>query len=42
MLQQDHKARENMKEIETGLSMTRIDKQKIKMEERKTIDDILT
>ena len=29
MLQQDHKARENMKEIETRLSMTQIDKQKI-------------
>ena len=29
-----------MKEIETQLSMTRIDEQKMKMEERKTIDDI--
>ena len=30
MLQRDHKARENMKEIETRLSMTRIDEQKMK------------
>ena len=30
MLQQDHKVRENMKEIETRLSMTRIDEQKMK------------
>ena len=31
-----------MKEIETRLSMTRIDEQKMKMEERETIDDIPT
>ena len=31
-----------MKEIETRLSMTRIDKQKMRMEERETIDDIPT
>ena len=31
-----------MKEIETRLNMTRIDEQKMKMEERKTIDDIPT
>ena len=31
-----------MKEIETRLSMTQIDEQKIKIEERKTIDDIPT
>ena len=31
-----------MKEIETRLSMTRIDKQKMKIEERETIDDIPT
>ena len=42
MLQRDHKARENMKEIETRLSMTRIDEQKIKIEERENIDDIPT
>ena len=31
-----------MKEIETRINMTRIDKQKMKMEEHETIDDILT
>ena len=31
-----------MKEIETQLKMTRIDEQKMKMEERETIDDIPT
>ena len=31
-----------MKNIETQLNMTRIDKQKINMEERETIDDIPT
>ena len=43
MLQRDHKARENMKEIETRISMTRIDEQKMEnIEEHKTIDDITT
>ena len=42
ILQRDHRARENMKEIETLLNMTRIDEQKMKMEEHKTIDDIPT
>ena len=43
MLQRDHKARENMKEIETRLSMTRKDEQKMKnIEERENIDDIPT
>ena len=42
ILQRDHRARENMKEIETRLSMTRMDEQKMKMEERETIDDIPT
>ena len=31
ILQRDHEARENMKEIETRLSMTRIDEQKMKI-----------
>ena len=43
MLEREHKERENIKEIETRLSMTPIDKQKIKnIEERKNIDDIPT
>ena len=43
MLQRDPKARENMKEIETRLSMTRIDRQKMKnIEEGENIDDIPT
>ena len=42
ILQRDHEEQENMKEIETRLSMTRIDEQKMKIEERKTIDDIPT
>ena len=43
MLQQDHKARENMNEIKTRLSMTRIDEQKMKnIDEREIIDDIPT
>ena len=32
ILQRDHRARENMKDIETRLSMTRIDEQKMKIE----------
>ena len=43
MLEREHKERENIKEIETRLSMTRIDEQKMKnIEERGIIDDILT
>ena len=43
MLQRDYKARENMKEIETRLSMTQIDEQKMgNIEEGKNIDDIPT
>ena len=43
ILQREHKERENIKEIETRLEMTRIDKQKIKnIEERENIDDIPT
>ena len=42
ILQRDHRARENMKEIETRLNITRIDEEKMKMEERETIDDIPT
>ena len=43
MLGREHKERENIKEIETRLSMTRIDEQKMKnIEERENIDDILT
>ena len=43
MLGQEHKERENIKEIETRLSMTQIDKQKIEnIEEREIIDDIPT
>ena len=37
MLEQDHRARENMENIVTRLRMIRIDEQK--MEERETIDD---
>ena len=37
ILQRDHRARENMKNIETQLKMTQIDEQKMKMEERETI-----
>ena len=40
MLEQDHRARENMENIVIQLRKTRIDKQK--MEERKTIDTIPT
>ena len=43
MLEQEHKERENIKEIETRLSMTRIDEKKMEnIEERKIIDDIPT
>ena len=42
ILQQDHIARENMKEIETRLKMTQIDEQKMEIEERETIDDFPT
>ena len=42
MLERQHKERENIKETETRLSMTQIDEQKMKMEERETIDDIPT
>ena len=42
ILQQYHEAWENMKEIETQLSMTRIEEQKMKIEERETIDDVPT
>ena len=43
ILQRDHEARENMKEIETQLSMTWIDKQKMEdIEEGKNINDIPT
>ena len=43
MLEREHKERENIKEIETRLSMTRIDEHKMKnIEERKNIDDIPT
>ena len=42
ILQRDHESRENMKEIETRLSMTRIYKQKMRTKERETIDDIPT
>ena len=42
ILQRNHRARENMKQIETRLNMTRIDKQKMKMKERETIDNIPT
>ena len=42
MLEREHKERENIKEIETRLSMTRIDEQKMKnIKERENIDDIL-
>ena len=40
MLERDHTARENMENIVTRLSKTRINEQK--MEERETIDDIPT
>ena len=43
MLEQQHKERENIKEIETRLSMTQIVEQKMKnIEERENIDDIPT
>ena len=43
ILQRDHKAQEKMKEIETRLSMTRIDEQKMEnIEEGKNINDIPT
>ena len=43
MLEREHKERENIKEIETRLSMTRIDEQKTEnTEERENIDDIPT
>ena len=43
ILEREHKERENFKEIEIRLSMTRIDEQKMKnIEERENIDDIPT
>ena len=43
MLEREHKERENIKEIETRLSMTRIDEQKMEnIKESKNIDDIPT
>ena len=42
MLEQYHIAQENMDNIVTRLRKTRIDEQKMKMEERETIDDIPT
>ena len=43
MLEREHKERENIKEIDTRLRMTRLDEQKMKnIEERKNIDDIPT
>ena len=43
MLEREHKEQENIKEIETRLSMTRIDEQKMEnIEEGKNIDDIPT
>ena len=43
ILQRDHEARENIKEIETRLSMTRIDKQIMEnIEEGKNNNDIPT
>ena len=43
MLEREHKERENIKEIETRLSMTRIDEQKMEnIEERENIKDIET
>ena len=43
MLEQEDKERENIKEIETRLSMTQIDEQKMEnIEERENIDDIPT
>ena len=43
MLEREHIERENMKEIETRLSMTRIDEQKMNnIEEREIIDNIPT
>ena len=43
MLEREHIERENIKEIETRLSMTRIDEQKMEnIKERKNIDDIPT
>ena len=43
MLVRDHKERKNIKEIETRLSMTQIDKQKMKnIKKREIFDDIPT
>ena len=43
ILEQEHKEQENIKEIDTRLSMTRIDEQKIiNIEERKNIHDVPT
>ena len=43
MLEREHKERENIKEIETRLSMTQIDKQKMKnIKKREIFDDIPT
>ena len=43
MLEQEHKERKNIKEIETRLSMTRIDEHKMKnIKDPKIIDDIQT
>ena len=43
MLEREHKEQKNIKEIETQLSMTRIDEQKMEnIEDRKNIDDIPT
>ena len=43
VLERENTERENIKEIETRLSMTRIDEQKMEnIEERKDIDDIPT
>ena len=43
MLEREHKERGNIKEIETRLSMTRVDEQKMKnIEEHENIDDIPT
>ena len=43
MLGREHKERENIKEIDTRLSMTRIDEQKMEnIEERGNIDDVPT
>ena len=43
MLEREHKEQENIKEIDTRLSMTQIDEQKMKnIEEHEIIDDIPT